>query len=394
MNVRTRPMAAGALALFTAGALLSFGSPAYAEGGSDLALSVSDKKIAADSLGKTFLVKVANNGPDDVGLFDVEFDVSGLDTDKVTFNSLADFTGCEATGPTTILCAFEGLGFEKDIAVKIPFALDHTPGATGDAGSFSVKVVTATDPDPTNNTATVHVEIPGNGVDLGVFAADVSRLDENGQLSGEPLLPGESSVVFAGFVNQGDKVANGVKVTVQLPEHVTFSEVEEGCTYSSDNRKVTCDYQDMTLAPEKFDLNAPFAHGAFFPVTVSEDAPGPINLTGGTFSAVALGESDVDRPSPMVAKAQPPQLPDNIKVLTADDLKDIDLSDNTDDFVVLVGAPAGGEGGGGGLPVTGMQVGLIGGIGGGVLAVGAVLFFLARRRRVVLVTPGDETPTV
>jgi hypothetical protein len=394
MNVRTRYFAAGALALFTATAVAALGSPAYADAGSNLALSVSDKAIAADSLGKTFVVKVTNNGPEDVGPFGVEFDTSKLDTSKVTFNSLPDITGCEAASPTKIVCSYEGLGFEKDITVKIPFSLDHVAGTTGDAGSFAVNVVAPADLDLSDNEATVKVEIPGNGVDLGVFAADVSRLDENGELTGEPLLPGESSVVFAGFVNQGDKVANGVKVTVKLPEHVTFAEVEEGCTYSPDNRTVTCDYADMNLAPEKFDPTGSFGAAAFFPVTVAEDAPGPVNLTGGTFGALALGESDVEEGPSTLARTAQPKLPENVKALTAEDLKDIDLSDNVDDFIVIVGAPPATGGQGGGLPVTGAKVGLVGGIGGAVLAVGAVLFVMARRRRVVLVTPGDETPTV
>ena len=49
------------------------------------------------------------------------------------------------------------------------------------------------------------------------------------------------------------------------------------------------------------------------------------------------------------------------------------------------GAPAGG----GSLPVTGGQVALLATAGAGVLAVGAVLFVLARRRRVALVTPNE-----
>jgi LPXTG-motif cell wall-anchored protein len=57
----------------------------------------------------------------------------------------------------------------------------------------------------------------------------------------------------------------------------------------------------------------------------------------------------------------------------------------------VIVAGTGGEGGGGGsLPVTGAQAGLIGGIGAVVVALGAVLFFVARRRKVVLVTPQDE----
>ncbi len=46
--------------------------------------------------------------------------------------------------------------------------------------------------------------------------------------------------------------------------------------------------------------------------------------------------------------------------------------------------------GGGGLPITGAKAGLYGGVGLGVLLLGGGLLFLARRRRVVLVAPGDE----
>jgi LPXTG-motif cell wall-anchored protein len=59
---------------------------------------------------------------------------------------------------------------------------------------------------------------------------------------------------------------------------------------------------------------------------------------------------------------------------------------------VFVGGTGGG-GGGGDLPVTGVQAGLIGGVGLAVLAGGGALLVMSRRRKVVLVTPGDETPT-
>jgi hypothetical protein len=44
----------------------------------------------------------------------------------------------------------------------------------------------------------------------------------------------------------------------------------------------------------------------------------------------------------------------------------------------------------GGLPITGVKVSVIGGIGVAVLLAGAVLFLLARRRRVVMVTPSND----
>lgn len=48
--------------------------------------------------------------------------------------------------------------------------------------------------------------------------------------------------------------------------------------------------------------------------------------------------------------------------------------------------------GGGGLPVTGVQVGLIGGVGAAVLLAGAALLLLSRRK-VVLVNPGQQRDT-
>ncbi|MFI6762361.1 peptidase [Micromonospora sp. NPDC050417] len=50
----------------------------------------------------------------------------------------------------------------------------------------------------------------------------------------------------------------------------------------------------------------------------------------------------------------------------------------------------GGAGADSGLPITGVQAGLIGGIGGAVLIAGATLFLLARRRRLVLVVPTED----
>ncbi|MEV4630091.1 peptidase [Micromonospora sp. NPDC049523] len=54
------------------------------------------------------------------------------------------------------------------------------------------------------------------------------------------------------------------------------------------------------------------------------------------------------------------------------------------------GSGDGGAGAGGGLPVTGVQAGLLGGVGGAALIAGATLFLLARRRRLVLVVPSED----
>ncbi|GIE94496.1 hypothetical protein [Paractinoplanes rishiriensis] len=58
-----------------------------------------------------------------------------------------------------------------------------------------------------------------------------------------------------------------------------------------------------------------------------------------------------------------------------------------DEVKLVVTVGSGGSGGdGGGLPVTGANPALVGGIGGGVVAIGAALVLFARRRRVVVVS--------
>ena len=49
-----------------------------------------------------------------------------------------------------------------------------------------------------------------------------------------------------------------------------------------------------------------------------------------------------------------------------------------------------GDGGGGGLPITGAKVSVIGGTGAAVLVAGVMLLLFARRRRVQLVTPTED----
>jgi LPXTG-motif cell wall-anchored protein len=113
----------------------------------------------------------------------------------------------------------------------------------------------------------------------------------------------------------------------------------------------------------------------------------PGALTGGLVSV----EPIVAQPSIGAKESTKVELPANVEGLQA---ADVDATDNSDGYAVIVAAQGGtGGGDGGSLPVTGPQAGLIGGIGAAVLAAGGAMFLVARRRRVVLVTPGDEKPT-
>src|SRR4029453_16103784 len=123
--------------------------------------------------------------------------------------------------------------------------------------------------------------------DLTVIAPDVTGINFEGEPTGKGVKPGDISVVFGFVFNQGDKIADGLKIKVTLPEQTTFAGQEEGCDYTGDRRTVSCDYRQFELLPQDVD---PEKAGAafFFPVQVSEDADGPVALKGGTFTAVAL----------------------------------------------------------------------------------------------------------
>ncbi len=68
-------------------------------------------------------------------------------------------------------------------------------------------------------------------------------------------------------------------------------------------------------------------------------------------------------------------------------LADPNLDNNTAAIKITV-LPSGEPGG---LPVTGVKVAVIGAVGLAGVVVGWLLFAATRRRRVVMVTPGDET---
>lgn len=396
MNVRARRAVSragvGALALAASAALMLTGGPAYAmDGGADLQVSVSATTVTTDTAANLTTI-VLNNGPDASGPFLIEYDFSKLDRGKVTIGAPTD--GCAADG-ATVTCSVLDFPAGDSEEWKLPVALTAVKGQTGAAGSFTVATVSGNDTNADNNSATVSVEVPPRGVDLVAVAEDVYQVTDTGEPTRKPVPPGGTSLVLGAVGNIGDATAQGVKVTVKLPKYVTFAEVEPGCSYTSDNRTVTCDYTDITLVPMDQDTNEDddiySVVGLYFPVTVAADAPGPVVLDGGTLSGFALGTAGAT-----VSAPRTPQLPKGVKALSASDIKDANPDDNTAEFSVHVGAPAAsgpGDGGaGGGLPITGSRAGLIGGIGAGVLAAGAAMFLISRRRRVVLVTGGGEEP--
>ncbi|HEX2773565.1 MAG TPA: hypothetical protein VHN18_14205, partial [Micromonosporaceae bacterium] len=362
MKLRSRALArlgAGAIGLVAAG---TFAAPAFA-GPTDADVSVSgaSSKIAVGAAGKTFRIDVHNAGPGVATDTTVTIDWTGLkDTSVKVIPDL--FKGCDVAGETAT-CVIGDI--PAGATLPLPVLIERV-GGEGDAGSLTVSVESsAVDPDPTNNTATIPVEVVPSGVDLLAVAFDVYAVSESGPM---PVVPGETAPLFWLVANEGDQTAKGISYSISLPEHVTFVDDFESCAPSAGKRTLTCEQSEAVLEPGT----------AVFPevdmlVRVSEDAPGPVTLTGGLLKGSAMGTLD-----PAVLRGQSVTgAPKGLEVKqTAELLKDVDEGDNDASFAVFVGAKGGtgggdgdgsgggsgdGDGDGGMLPVTGVQAGLIGG---------------------------------
>ncbi|MBB4958562.1 hypothetical protein [Micromonospora polyrhachis] len=400
MKFRYRALArAGATALLASGVFATAGAPASAAGTqTDFELSVVGTKVGGVAEGKLGWAKITNKGTGTPSKLSVTADLSKVDSERIVAMPMTD-GDCRAGERRQFTCeiAAEDIpGPGETLEVPV-FVIRGKAGQTSYHAPVTFTINSPDDTNESNNSKTIPLMISGwPGVDLGVLVPDVkAKVDSIDDLLSDeeeslPKLRAGDRTLVAGFVfNWGDQVAAGLQVKVKLPKQVTFAETEDDCDYSADKRTATCTYRDFTLMPESFsgegDLGAVF----YWPVRVAEDVEGPVTLAGGSWTVNALGQA----PVPQVSRSAAKPLPKNAKMVSAEHVgaDEVDFTDNVDDFAVVV-AGAGNGGGGGGLPVTGVQAGLIGGIGVAVVVAGGVMFLLARRRRVVLVTPGDEKP--
>ncbi|MEV6812015.1 hypothetical protein [Micromonospora sp. NPDC051296] len=395
MIFRTRRAASLATAaLLASGVFTALGAPAYAAGTeTDLAITAAGTRLTSGVEGKVAWAKIVNQGEGTPSKVLLKVDVSKVDDSKLVLEPYTE-GGCTATGdakPELYTC---DLGADEipgpGETVEVPIALlNQAKGLTEPySAPVTISIESPDDTDDSNNSVDVTVELtPESGVDLGVVAPDVkTRFDfETGDEG--PLRPGDTSIVLGLVFSQGDLSAKGVKWTYQLPEGVTFAFEDEVCTYSADQRTAVCEDKALVL-----ETGSVLIHG--LPVAVDEDVEAPVTLKDGWLEAEALGSLPADaRVSQQATK--PASKRAEVRDVEDTEYAELDPSDNKDDFAVIVAAAdsgngGGGGGGGGGLPVTGVQAGLIGGVGAGVVLAGVAMFLVARRRRVVLVAPGDE----
>lgn len=386
MNLRTHRALArfGAAALLAGGAVALTAAPALADGQADLGVGIAGTTLAATTSGKEINVTLTNHGPGPAtGVF-VDFDLAALDTAKVEFE-VPDADACRTEGDV-VSCGIIDVaaGQALDLGVRLT-----SRGGSGGAGELTATVRHGgTDGNAANDTATAPVEIAGGGADLYAYAPDVPFDPETGRTG--KVAPGGTADLLYAVGNYGDEAVAGVRLTITLPEHVTFVEKEPGCGYNAAGTVATCVYEDLPIIPadeDTDDKDKVYSSIGFYNVVrVAGDAPAPANLAGGSVEVEGIAAEEDLR----AAERRATSLPRNAEGGSA---ADVDATDNVDEFVVYVARATGGDDGeGGGLPITGVRVGLVGAVGGAVVAAGALLLVLTRRRRVVLVAPEDQKP--
>ncbi|MDG4795312.1 hypothetical protein [Micromonospora sp. WMMD1082] len=390
MIFRTRrAVSLAAATLLASGTVAAFGAPAHAAGTeTDLAITAAGTRATDGVEGKIAWAKIANLGEGTPTKVLVKVDTSKVDDNKLLMGAFTD-GGCDVTGdtkPELWVCELSGDEIPgPGETTEVPIVLfKATEDVTGPyTAPVTISIESPDDTDESNNSVDVDVELtPESGVDLGVLVPDVkTRVNLDTFEERGPVRPGDTALVWSEVANQGDLTAQGIKLTYQLPEGVTFLPVE-GCEISSDKRGAVCEDETFLLEPATV-LVVPLA------VEVDEAVEAPVTLKNGSLEATAFGVLPADArvsqqaTKPAFGKAE-------VRAAEDSEFADLDPTDNKDDFAVVVVANTGGGGGGGGLPVTGVQAGLIGGIGAGVLLAGVAMFLVSRRRRVVLVAPGDE----
>ncbi|MGB2568761.1 LPXTG cell wall anchor domain-containing protein [Micromonospora citrea] len=394
---------AGAVALLAAAGLATVAAPAQAADQADLQLIPLSYELAQgvkEAKAKPFKFQVDNTtGTVDAKDVRVTVETKGLKDRKV---GVVVPEGCEVDG-TRFSCLLGDLaaGTTEDFGIPL-----FSTGGRGDAGTLVVTISAATaDPDLENNTVEHDITVAKRGYDLTTWVQDVYADvvvdgDEAGEANLTPVRPGQTAPLDWAVYNDGSRKATGIAYGITLPADVTFAQLPEGCVEQQLGglAQAYCQDEGAVLRPGEF-------YAAEVRVKVDADATEKVLRPGFLFAAGLDG-----------AEGEPEEEPKAANSLQRKAFTETDPVDNIAQFDVFVdlstqpsptptgeptptGQPTatptsgGGSGGGsgdGGLPVTGVQAGLIGGIGGAVLLAGGALVVLSRRRKVVLVTPGDE----
>ncbi|WP_422737842.1 cell wall anchor protein [Micromonospora sp. WMMD729] len=414
---RSALVRAGVVALLAAGGVATVAAPAQAADQADLALVPLSYELAQGvkaAKAKPFKFQVDNTRSTvDAKDVRVTVETKGLKNRKV---GVIAPDGCDLKG-TTFTCLLGDLaaGTTEDFGIPI-----FSTGGRGDAGTLVVSISSATaDPNPQDNTVRHDITVAKPGYDLTTWVQDVYADvtvdgDEAGESGLKPVKRGDTAPLDWAVYNDGSKKATGVAYGITLPAGVTFAKLPEGCVEQplGGFANAYCEDSGVVLKPGQF-------YTADVRVKVGEDVTESVLRPGFVWAAGLEA-----------AQGSPEEAPRDASGAQRRAFTETDEVDNTAQFDVFVDLSAqptptptvtptptatptatptpggtttpgtttsptagGGGSGGGGLPVTGVQAGLIGGIGALILLAGGALLVLSRRRKVVMVAPGDETST-
>ncbi|MDT0531812.1 cell wall anchor protein [Micromonospora sp. DSM 115977] len=397
---------AGAVALLAAGGLTTVAVPAQAADAPDLALTPISTQLAKGvdaARSKPFKFTVTNAGTATAEDVSLRVNTQQLKDKRVGFLVPE---GCRAIESHLYQCSLGDLpaGTSKDFGVPL-----FSTGGRGDGGKLVVHVVTATPGGKVRDKVVVPVTVTKPGYDLTAWAQDVQAgVVVNGAVADEPdLRPvrrGETVPLDWAVYNDGSRPATGVFYGITLPAGVSFVTLPQNCV------------TQVFLGKEQAfceDAGATIRRGQYYTADVT------VKVGDGVTEPV-LREGDLFAYGLDAAEGEPQEEPKVAGQAQRKAFSEADMGDNHTIFEAFVDlsaqptptptgeptptptgvptagpttTPGGGGGGDGGLPVTGVQAGLIGGIGAAVLLAGGALLLLSRRRRVVLVAPGDEKST-
>ncbi|WFE63475.1 LPXTG cell wall anchor domain-containing protein [Micromonospora sp. WMMD714] len=402
----------GAVALLAVGGVATVAAPASAADQAKLDLVPLSYELALgvkEAKAKPFKFSVQNlRGSVDAKDVKVTVETAGLRPNKV---GVLVPDGCAVSG-TAFTCSLSDLGgTTDDIAGGTTEEFGIPLFGTDTRGKGGVLKVTVSAPNAISDSVDHDIMVVKPGYDLTTWVQDVYADvvvdgDEAGESGLAGVKPGGTAPLDWAVYNGGSRRATGIAYGISLPAGVSFVEVPEGCVQQELGgiAQAYCEDTGAVLRPGEF-------YTADVRVKVGADVTEKV-LTPGVLFGMGLTEAEgTPEEKPQVAsKAQR-------KVFTETDDGDntslfdvfVDLSTGPSPSPSPTGEPSpstsgqpspstspttgGGTGGGdGGLPVTGAQATLIGGIGAAVLLAGGALLMLARRRRLVLVAPGDEKP--
>ena len=403
---------AGVVALLSTAGLGVAAGPAQAADKADLQLIPLSYQLAkgvTEAKAKPFKFQVNNTlGTVDAKDVRVTVETKGLKTAKVGVLVPA---GCDIRG-TTFSCLLGDLpaGTTEDFGLPL-----FSTGGKGAAGTLTVSI-SAANGSGVLDSVDHDITVTDPGYDLTTWVQDVYADvavdgDDAGEVGLRPVRPGQTAPLDWAVFNDGSENATGISYGITLPAGVTFAKLPEGCVEQNLGGPANAYCEDLgaVLKPGQY-------YTADVRVTVGADVTEKLLRPGFVWAAGLDSAAGTPEEKPKAATSAQRRA-----------FSEADDGDNTAQFDVFVdqspstpsptptagptstptaqptptggttavptptaGGGTGGGTGDGGLPVTGMQVGLIGGIGAAVLAVGAALMMLSRRRKVVLVAPGEE----